>query len=194
LIWVGFGPTPSLRHSFCIVAVGRGVAINKEEQSLVDQLQELRPRLRSFAYTLTQSEDMADEAAQETVSRAWQHLHQWRGESFESWVFRILRSYCANEFRRLDVRAKAKDRLEIMAERDSETPIKARVIELDVNRALAELSVDHRAVVHLVVKLKRTYREAAEILDIPIGTVESRLFRAREILKKRLRAYAPAKG
>ena len=170
------------------------MAINKEEQSLVDQLQELRPRLRSFAYTLTESEDMADEAAQETVSRAWAHLHQWRGVSFESWVFRILRSYCANERRRLGVRAKAKDRLEIMAERDSESATKAKVVELDVNRALAELSVDHRAVVHLVVKLKRTYREAAEILDIPIGTVESRLFRAREILKKRLRAYAPAKG
>jgi len=154
------------------------------------QITALLPRLRRFALTLTGKPSDADDLVQDTVERALRHLHQWEsGTRLDSWMFRIAQNLFIDQ-----VRSKKRASAVMVssfegAERvgfDGTARVEARIAFTDTIEALATLPVDQRSAVALVLIDGLSYRDAAQVLDIPIGTLTSRLARAREALAARV--------
>lgn len=156
----------------------------------VEQIREsivaLLPRLRRFARTLTRHAADADDLVQLSVERALLRHEQWRPESrFESWMFGIMRNAWIDE-----ARARGR-RSEIFAAEEAGENVGAATTEaevrlLSVQRAVAALPEEQRMAVALVLIEGLSYKEAADILDVPMGTVTSRLARGREALQAAL--------
>jgi RNA polymerase sigma-70 factor (ECF subfamily) len=139
--------------------------------------------LMTFARSLTRDSWSADEAVQETLVRAWKYLDTFdRRGSFEGWLLRICRNVVidlANAAARRPTSIENHE-LERMAP-EVENDATHELIEL-----LHQLTVDHREVLVIVGVLGLSYEEAAHTLDIPIGTVRSRLGRARQAFSQLL--------
>lgn len=147
------------------------------------------PRLRRFAMSLTGNMADADDLVQDTVERALRNLHQWQPDTkLESWMFRITQNLWIDAVRARKVRAQvAADPLDDDdVSVDGARAMEAKLTFADTARALQELPEEQRVVVSLVLIEGVAYREAAEILNVPIGTVTSRLARAREALALRV--------
>ena len=144
------------------------------------------PRLRRFALSLTGNAADADDLVQDTVERALRNLHKWQPDTkLESWMFRIAQNLWIDNLRARKVRAA--DPLEADdVSLDGARSAEAKLTFADTARALQQLPEDQRVVVALVLIDGVAYREAAEILNVPIGTVTSRLARAREALAARV--------
>ena len=146
----------------------------------------LLPRLRRFARALTRHHEDADDLVQIGVERALQRSEQWQvGTQLDSWVFRIMQNAWFDELRS----RKRGDQVlvdEVLGEQVGIDPTDAQIDALAVRKAVALLGEDHRAVVSLVLVEGLPYKEAAEVLGIPIGTLTSRLARARETLQAQL--------
>ena len=152
-------------------------------ESVHEQLIALLPRLRRFARNLTRSPHDADDVVQIAVERALTRLEQWRSDArLDSWMFKIIRNAWIDE-----VRARARrDRIFASEEAGEHVGIAAMDRETDlmsVQSALARLPEDQRIAVSLVLIEGLPYKEAADVLDIPIGTLTSRLARGREALQ-----------
>lgn len=152
----------------------------------------LLPRLRRFGRTLTGSADAADELVQSACERALLRYHQWTpGSRLDSWVFSIMRSIWKNDLRSKRIRSGAG-----IVDPDTESrddgrqTIEARLLLREVERAIEALPEGQRAALLLVGVEGYRYKEAAEILDIPIGTLTSRLARARLALGKKFEREA----
>ena len=154
------------------------------------QMTALLPRLRRFALALTGKPSDADDLVQDTVERALRHLHQWeRGTRLDSWMFRIAQNLFIDQ-----VRAKKRASAVMVstfegAERvgfDGTQRAEARITFTDTMQALASLPNDQRTAIALVLIDGLSYRDAAQALEIPIGTLTSRLARAREALATRV--------
>src|SRR5580693_8051598 len=144
---------------------------------------ELLPRLRRFARNLTRNPHDADDVVQIAVERALVRLDQWRSDArLDSWMFKIVRNAWFDELRARGRRDKI-----LLPEEAGENvgaDTMARESELmSVQSAMARLPEDQREAVSLVLVEGLPYREAAEVLDIPIGTLTSRLARGREALQ-----------
>ena len=143
------------------------------------------PRLRRFCMALTGSNDSCDDLLQETVERALTRIEQWQeGTSLESWMFRIaqnLRIDLARQSRGRGTEVDIDAVLELPGQ-DGRAIVEARSDLSRAERAMAALPEDQRVVLALVVIDGRSYRDTADILDIPIGTVMSRLARARHAI------------
>lgn len=152
-------------------------------EAVRQQLVELLPRLRRFARSLAKSPHDADDLVQLAVERALLRLDQWRpGTRLDSWMFGIIRNAWIDETRarrRRDRVFEAEEAGEHVADAASE----AHIHRLSVEAALARLSDEQREVVALVLVEGLAYKEAAAVLDVPIGTVTSRLARGREALE-----------
>ena len=141
------------------------------------------PRLRRYARALTGERSAADDLVQDTLERALSRFHLWRrGSDLRAWMFTIMHNIYVNQ-----ARSRARHRHEAL-ESDSEAgSVHAREpdwLELrDLDEALARLPHEQRAVLLLVGLEQFTYEEAAQVLDIPPGTVMSRLSRGRERLR-----------
>ena len=145
------------------------------------ELVSLLPRLRRFAYGLTGDTHSADDLVQAGCVKALERWHQWQpGTSLASWMFRILQTTWLDEYRaRQRQKTDTTDELpEIMGE-DGRLVVEQRSDARAVRRAVAELPEDQRAVVMLVTVDGLSYKDAAEALGVPMGTVMSRLARAR---------------
>ena len=147
----------------------------------------LLPRLRRFAIALTGTVTDGDDLVQDTVERALKNLHQWEvGTRLDNWMFRIAR----NRF--LDIRRAARREGLVMQDVpeevsnvvafDGERAAEARLTITALRHALQALPDEQREAVGLVLIDGASYREAADTLGIPIGTLTSRLARARENL------------
>lgn len=151
-----------------------------------DQLVALLPRLRRFARTITHHAADADDLVQIAVERALQRHQQWRPElKFEAWVFGILRNAWIDEVRARQRRDRVFAPEEVgehVADGNQSAPTDA----LSVRRAVTRLPEDQRMVVALVLVEGLSYKEAAAALEIPIGTLMSRLARARQALQAQL--------
>lgn len=148
-------------------------------------LASLRPRVRRFAATLARTDDAADDLTQTAFAKALARLDQFTpGTRLDRWMFRIVHTTWIDETRARRRRPEPDPDAVDLASDDGEASrgSEARVDLARVRRALERLSDDHRAVIGLVVFEDCTYREAAEALDVPVGTVMSRLARAREQL------------
>lgn len=140
------------------------------------------PRLRRYARALLGDDGEADDLIQDTLERALARLPQWRdGESPRKWLFSILHNLHVDGLRRKSRRPPhvGLESLGIEASAPAADGASGR----DLDRALQLLKVEQRQVVLLVGLEGLTYAETAEVLDIPVGTVMSRLARGRERLR-----------
>ena len=156
----------------------------------------LLPRLRRFGLALTGSATDADELVQEACERALQRAGQLRDDTrLDAWLYGIMRNRWIDEIRSRRVRRH--DSIEaasdVMGE-DGEQVAEARITLERVRRALAGLPADQRAALVLVCVDGLSYKEAAKVLDIPIGTVMSRIARGRRALHALLTRQDPAGG
>jgi RNA polymerase sigma-70 factor (ECF subfamily) len=158
--------------------------------SVRSQITALLPRLRRFALTLTGKQADADDLVQDTVERALRHLHQWEpGTRLDSWMFRIAQNHFIDQMRSKKRSAQVMVASFDGAERvgyDGAKRAEASIAFKSTMAALAELPVEQRSAVSLVLIDGMSYRDAAEALNIPIGTLTSRLARAREALAVRV--------
>lgn len=143
------------------------------------------PRLRRFCLALTGSNDQCDDLLQETVERALTRIEQWQaGTSLESWMFRIAQNLHIDRIRAQGRRGQAVDVDELadMSGDDGRTITEARSELAHAQAAMASLPDDQRILLALVVIDGRSYKEAADILALPMGTVMSRISRARQAI------------
>lgn len=153
-----------------------------------DQLVAVLPRLRRFARGLTGSVAEADDLVQAACERALTREHQFQaGTRFDSWMFRIVQTIRIDQIRSRDVR---KEEPEADAERiGTDEPmrrVEARLALAEVRRALNQLPPEQRAALLLVTVDGLSYKEAAVVAEVPVGTIMSRLARARVALQAKL--------
>lgn len=154
-------------------------------EDLPKQLVALLPRLRRFAYSLTGSKDDGDDIVQAACERALGRTHQWQpGTRLDSWMFRIIQTTWIDRVRAKRVRNEDHDpdAIESLIGDDGRRLTESRLMLSRVRRAITQLPEDQRSVLVLVAVDGLSYREAADILDVPLGTVMSRLARARRRL------------
>jgi RNA polymerase sigma-70 factor (ECF subfamily) len=140
------------------------------------------PRLAGFAYALTGSIDQRDDLVQETCARALAYRDRWQpGTRLDSWMFRIAQNLWFDRKRAMKFRGEPADldAVDNLVGSDGRAVTESRLALADVLKALDQLSPKHRALIALVCVDGLTYREAAEVLNLPVGTVMSRLARAR---------------
>jgi RNA polymerase sigma-70 factor (ECF subfamily) len=154
----------------------------------------LLPRLRRFGIALTGSASDADELVQDACERALKRGDQLRDDTrLDAWLYGIMRNRWSDELRRRRVRRH--DPVEAafsVAGEDGERAAEARLVLERVRGALSQLPAEQRTVLVLVCVDGLSYKEVAEVLDIPIGTVMSRLARGRRALHTALAALGLA--
>jgi len=148
------------------------------------------PRLRRYARALTGERGRADDLVQDTLERALGRFHLWRrGSDLRAWLFTIMHNLFVNQVRTADPLADGAD-LDTVTVAARGGPADVTDL-LDLDAALRRLPDEHREVLLLVALEQLSYHEAAAVLGVPLGTVMSRLSRARERLR-RLMAGEPA--
>lgn len=148
-------------------------------------IQEHIPRLRRYARALVRDSARADDLVQDTLERAWGKFHLWRrGSDLRAWLFSIMHNVYVNGVRKNSAAPTLlpleDDALDVPVRADQEDGLQVR----DVHAALACLSQEQREVLLLVGLEEMRYEEVAKVLDVPLGTVMSRLSRGRERLRQ----------
>jgi RNA polymerase sigma-70 factor (ECF subfamily) len=168
----------------------------EEEANLAAEIVRLRPRLLRFAWSLTRDREAAEDLVQETIARAL--ASQWRfqpGTNLKAWLFRILRNIHLNVLRAAGTHPTLVSIEELVVEpaspyEQNPNPVEARVIERAELRRIADvyrtLPPTFAVPLFLTAVEELSYAEAASILTIPVGTVMSRVYRARRLLMSRL--------
>jgi RNA polymerase sigma factor (sigma-70 family) len=152
-----------------------------------DDIESTIPALRRYARALTRDADIADDLVQDTLVRALRSERLFLGGDIRSWLYTILTNLNRNRRRSLAQRPQFTPLPETAADASS-TEAEGR----DIARALAMLVEEQRSVLLLVMLEGLSYREVAEIQGVPIGTVMSRLARARAHVKASLDGERPA--
>lgn len=161
-------------------------------------LERLRPRLIRLAVGWTGDPDEAEDITQEAIMRAYDKRHQYQPQTnLPAWTAVIARNIAINRFRRyhrgrevlsLDGLTEKEDGVSLVPdtneERQPEAVLWRRELRDRITEAIARLSPDHREVLRRAALEDRPYDEIATALHIPVGTVRSRLFRAREQLRR----------
>ncbi|MFK8058237.1 MAG: sigma-70 family RNA polymerase sigma factor [Saprospiraceae bacterium] len=182
-----------------------------QPKSEADQVfeQELLPHvnaLSAFAYRLAQDADDAADLVQITYMKAYRAIDGYeRGSNAKAWLFRILKNAFINEWRKRQnqptkidydevIKLQEDDSSNVPVYLDLREELFAHLLDDELTHAINSLPVNFRLVLLLCDIEGFTYEEIARITDVPIGTVRSRLHRARNVLKERLRGYAEKKG
>jgi RNA polymerase sigma-70 factor (ECF subfamily) len=143
------------------------------------------PRLRRFAYALTGSTEQGDDLVQDACLRALSRVDLWQpGTRLDSWMYRITQNIWLDRLRSNKVRGETMDigSIESVAGPDGRDVAESELTLQEVVAAMAQLPAEQRAVVALVCIEGNSYKEAADIAGVPVGTVMSRLARARRTL------------
>lgn len=158
--------------------------------------------LYNFAFHLTYDEEDANDLVQDTYLKAFRFIDSYKeGTNAKAWLFKILKNAFINDYRKKTKQPSRVDYEEIVAYQDEDDSNFSSYLDLreemfqnmmgdEVTNAINALPVDFRTVILLCDIEGFTYEEIAKIIDIPIGTVRSRLHRARNMLKETLREYA----
>ena len=159
---------------------------SKSDAAFRDELLAALPHLRAFARGLSGRADFADDLVQEAAIKAWTARDRYTpGTNMRAWTFAILRNHYLSELRRsrrqTDLEEGAAERMLVM-EADQEGPLHIS----DMEAALQQLSPERREAVLLIGASGFSYEEAAEIAGCPIGTMKSRVARARADLAQLL--------
>ncbi len=160
--------------------------------------------LYTFAYHLTYNEADADDLVQDTYLRAWKAIHQYNeGTNVRAWLFTILKNTFINKRRREKSRPTPVELTDLVKPAENKGGAAEKMLVKDsfrdamgdeVTQAINALPVAFRLVILLCDIEGFTYEEIAAILNIPVGTVRSRLHRARGLLKKKLKDYGRSMG
>ena len=164
--------------------------------------------LYNFAFKLTLDEDEAKDLLQDTCMKAFRFIDSFeKGTNAKAWLFRILKNNFINDYRKKSKTPGMVDYKEVETyynSEDGESPVEITtdlrsetikgMLGDEITNALNSMDVDFRTVIILCDLEGFKYEEMAKILDIPIGTVRSRLHRARNILKEKLATYAASMG
>jgi RNA polymerase sigma-70 factor (ECF subfamily) len=190
------------------------ISIEQDEAALAESHAifeaELLPHIRSlyhFAYRLTSDEDEANDLVQDTYMKAFRFIKSYEsGSNAKAWLFRILKNSFINNYRKVSKEPNKIDyeeaenylnagRAAVYSDTiDMRDKMFRGLIGDEVSHALNTLPVDFRTVIILCDIEEFTYEEIAKIIDIPIGTVRSRLHRARKMLREMLIEYAVSLG
>lgn len=161
------------------------------------QMVAVLPRLRRFAYALTGSSELGDDLVQETCLRALSRVDRWQpGSRLDSWMYRIAQNIWLDRMRATKVRGEVVDIevVEAMPGSDGRDVTESQLTLEAVDAALDKLPAEQRLVIALVCIEGVSYKDAAEIIGVPIGTVMSRLARARQALHAILEEPARARS
>jgi RNA polymerase sigma-70 factor, ECF subfamily len=189
---------------------------NKKKMSSRDRQafqEEAVPHLDALygtALRMTKSESDAEDLIQETMLKAYRYFDKYeKGTNCKAWLFKIMTNTFINRYRKkqkrkeylidddhrpLQERAEAPEHTPFLDHYESEEQIYFRMFGDEVKRALEGMPVDFRMVVILADLQDFAYKEIAEIMDCPIGTVMSRLYRGRRMLQAQLGEYARGQG
>ncbi len=186
----------------CIPAGETGVRVDdrtlvrRAQQGNQDAFAELVTRHQRYVYNLAfrllRSTDEAEDLAQEAFVRAWRGLGNFRGEAkFTTWLYRIVTNLCYSRLaglRRqlLSVEADDADLLALSPENDPPAVVEAAERRAVLHRHIAALPEKYQVVITLFYLQEFSYQEIAQVLGVPLGTVKTHLFRARERLKQQL--------
>jgi RNA polymerase sigma-70 factor (ECF subfamily) len=159
-------------------------ADSASEKKFKDDLIALIPHMRAFARTMTGNPAQADDLAQEALAKAWQCRDSFTmGTNMKAWAFMILRNQFYSDMRRawrsVQLDQDAAERT-LLASDDPNAPLELNELRM----ALASLPVDQREAVILVGAGGMSYEEAADICNCAVGTVKSRVSRARDALRR----------
>lgn len=162
--------------------------------------------LKTFAYHLSYNEEDANDLVQETYMKAHRFIDKYvQGTNAKAWLFKIMKNAYINEYRKKSKRPKQVDFEDIISYQDTDSAGSTKYLDLrqeifqnmmgdEVTTAINSLPIDFRTVILLCDIEGFTYEEISKIIDVPIGTVRSRLFRARNMLKEKLKTYAELMG
>ena len=162
--------------------------------------------LYNFAYHLTYSEEDANDLVQEAYMKAYRFINNYEvGTNAKAWLFRILKNAFINDYRKKNKQPTKVDYEEIVNYHNEEdtnfssyddlrTEMFDKMMGDEVTIAINSLPVDFRTVILLCDIEGFTYEEISKIINVPIGTVRSRLFRSRNMLKEKLKEYAAQYG
>ena len=183
--------------------------VSKKTRNQVVFEEELFPHmdaLKTFAYHLSYNEEDANDLVQETYMKAHRFIDKYdQGTNAKAWLFKILKNAYINEYRKKSKRPQKVDFEDIVSYQNSDSASSSKYLDLrqeifenmmgdEVTIAINSLPIDFRTVILLCDIEGFTYEEISKIIDVPIGTVRSRLFRARNMLKEKLKAYAEKMG
>lgn len=164
--------------------------------------------LYNMAFRLTRNAEDAQDLVQETYLKAYKYYDKFtKGTNLKAWLFRIMKNTFINSYRKKQNQpsqsafSDIEDSFESMLSdevnrkhKDPEQQFLDQMLDEDVQNALDSLREDYRMVILLVDLESFSYKEAAEILDVPVGTVMSRLYRGRRQLENTLLEYAQNYG
>lgn len=179
--------------------------LNKEEL-FESELLPHADALYNFAYHLTYNEEDANDLVQETFMKAFRFMSLYeKGTNAKAWLFKILKNAFINEYRKKAKQPTKEDYEDIIAYQDADEDKGGVAYDLredifdgmmgdEITIALNRLPIDFKTVILLCDIEGFSYEEIAKIIDIPIGTVRSRLHRARNMLKESLKEYAASMG
>jgi len=157
--------------------------LQEKDRLIIEQI----PRLRRYARALTGNPNAAEDLVQDCLERSWNKFHLWQsGSNMRAWMFTIMHNIHVNQVRKAISRPTVVSLAEWTDDRGVK-PVQEKRIEVrNVGAALELLPEEQRAVVLLIGLEELSYQEVAKVLNIPIGTVMSRLSRGRERLRQML--------
>jgi RNA polymerase sigma-70 factor (ECF subfamily) len=164
--------------------------------------------LYNTAYRMTRNSEDAEDLVQETYLKAYRYYDKFEeGTNFKAWLFKIMKNTFINNYRKkqqaptLSDFAEIEESFENQVSEDASKQMKnpedellENVLDEDVQQALDKLPPDYRMVVLLADLEGFSYKEIAEILDVPVGTVMSRLYRGRRLLEAAMLEFAREHG
>ncbi|MDX1638766.1 MAG: sigma-70 family RNA polymerase sigma factor [Balneolaceae bacterium] len=178
----------------------------KKQEDFEEEIIPHLDALYNFALRLTSDPNDAEDLVQDTIVKAYRFFSSYeKGTNAKAWLFRILKNSYINNYRKQSKQPNQVDYDEvatfyetIRAERTDTSDLEDRMfrelIDDDISDALEQLPEDFRTVVLLCDVEGFTYEEIANMLDVPIGTIRSRLHRGRNLLKAELMDYAQKRG
>jgi RNA polymerase sigma-70 factor (ECF subfamily) len=164
-----------------------------DQDAFAQLVQQHQRRVFSLVFRMLQQYEEACEVTQETFLAAWQGLPSFRGEArFSTWLYRIAYNCSLKQLeqrkrdRRLQAMINAEQSLAASQQEAVDMGLETRVRQVMVQEQLSQLPTKYRVVLILRHLQDMSYEEMAELLKIPIGTIKTHLFRARNLLKERL--------
>lgn len=162
-------------------------ARNGDPAAFTALVREYDPQLRAYAYRLLGDRAAMDDALQNAYLSAYRAIGRFRGDaSFKNWMYRIVHNSC------IDLIRKRRDDVELFEDVAAVgDPATAGVMRLDLAAAFRRMTDEHRSVLMLIDVEGLDYAEAADVLSVPLGTVRSRLNRARAAMRRELGGEQP---
>jgi RNA polymerase sigma-70 factor, ECF subfamily len=170
---------------------------NGDQDAFAILVQRHQRRVFNLVFRMLQNYEEASEITQETFLAVWQGLPSFRGEArFSTWLYRIAYNCCLKQLEQrkrdktLQMAIQAERMPDLNIEEQANAEFEAHACQALVRNQLSTLPTKYRIVLILRHLQEMTYEEMAEILMLPIGTIKTHLFRARNLLKERLEAFA----